>query len=393
MQDESFLDQVNSIMAKGCHLDPCDVGLSIKSDRYRYGFERTRNIINILRVVFNLPSGNTSSNSFSPSSNSEPAIPNIYDDLDVVKQFFPSNQPTVSPIATISPTEAPLEFINTDPTSSPIEFSNITVFNDGENYTVNSNSSHNDGETLIVTDKTTLTLIAGGNVTAPHNIEWPAIRLSVGSVINATSGVVQGSHVSGNFDAGGTGIHLANGQSSTTTAGYGYFYDGIIVLGGDGRIGGDALIVNGFGTEAFIYGGEFIGGSGENTDLHGLSVRVINSAVVHIHGGVFIGSVQVEGTSSVLLYGCFAQNDTEFTGLFAGDIEASIEIDGDGEVQFLSAAGQECETLPSVAPTSFPTLSPKPTPQSVGVKQVVLSSFIVSMQLLVVVHLCDYSLR
>ena len=392
MQDESFLDSVNSIMAKGCHLDPCDIGLSIKSDRYRYGFERTQNMINILRVVFDLPVGNTSTNSFTPSSSSEPAIPNIYADYDVVNQYFPSKQPTMSPIVTISPTDAPLEFINTDPTSSPVEFSNITVFNDGGNYTVDSNSSHNDGETLIITDKTTLTLIAGGNVTAPQNIEWPAIRLSVGSTINATSGVVQGSHVSGNFDTGGTGIHLANGQSSTDTAGYGYFYDGIIVMGGDGRIGGDALIVNGFGTEAFIYGGEFIGGSGANADLSGLSVKVINSAVVHIHGGVFIGTVQVEGTSSVLLYGCFAQNDTEFTGLFADDIEANIEIDGDGEVIFLSAAGQECETLPSVAPTSYPTLSSKPTPQSVGVKHIVISSFIVSMQLLAVVHMCGYSL-
>eukprot|EP00956_Cyclotella_meneghiniana_P023993 scaffold47722_cov45-Cyclotella_meneghiniana.AAC.2 len=167
-------------------------------------------------------------------------------------------------------------------------------------------------------------------------------------------------------------------------------------MGGDGRIGGDALIVNGFGTEAFIYGGEFIGGSGANADLSGLSVKVINSAVVHIQSMEVFSLEQCKWRGH--LQSCYMDAshrmtlNLEFTGLFADDIEANIEIDGDGEVIFLSAAGQECETLPSVAPTSYPTLSSKPTPQSVGVKHIVISSFIVSMQLLAVVHMCGYSL-
>ena len=119
--------------------------------------------------------------------------------------------------------------------------------------------------------------------------------------------------------------------------------------------------MNGFGTEAFIYGGEFIGGSGNNPDLDGYSVWVINSATVHIHGGTFVGDIKVEGNAVVVLYGCFIQNDTEITGLFAGDVEANLTIDGDGDLAFLPAAEQECETMPSVAPTSFPTVSPQPT--------------------------------
>ena len=124
--------------------------------------------------------------------------------------------------------------------------------------------------------------------------------------------------------------------------------------------------MNGFGTEAVIYGGEFIGGSGENADLDGYSLWVINAATVHIHGGTFIGDIKVEGSAIVMLYGCFTQNDTEVTGLFAGDVEANMTIDGDGDLAFLSAAEQECETIPSVAPTSFPTISPQPTTQRSG---------------------------
>lgn len=159
-------------------------------------------------------------------------------------------------------------------------------------------------------------------------------------------------------------------------AGYGEFYDGIRVIGGNGRIGGPALVVNGFGTEAIIYGGEFIGGSGNNADLDGYSVWVINSATVHIHGGTFIGDIKVEDNAIVMLYGCFTQNDTEVTGLFAGDAEANLTIDGDGDLAFLSAEEQECETIPSVAPTRFPTISPQPTAQRSGGQRSITLSII-----------------
>jgi len=39
MKDESFIEAVNNIVARGCHLPPCSPALSIKSDRYLFGFE------------------------------------------------------------------------------------------------------------------------------------------------------------------------------------------------------------------------------------------------------------------------------------------------------------------------------------------------------------------
>ena len=379
MKDESFLDEANSIVAKGCHLASCEELSSIRSNSFRFGYERKLNILNILRLVFDMPNGSTLP-PYAQSSPpvSEPAIPNIYADLSVLKPLFPTKNPTSSPTST--PTQSPVEFINTDPTSSPVEFSNITILNDGSKYIVDGNvSSFAQGESLVITERTKLTL-SGGSVFAPDNSEWPAIRLSVGSTINATSGVVHGSNVSDNFSGGGDGIQLNNGQSSPETAGYGEFYDGVKVIGGNGRIGGDALIVNGFGTEAFIYGGEFIGGSGKNLDLDGYSIRVINSATVHIHGGTFQGDIKVEGNAVILLYGCFMQNETEVNGLFAGDIEANLNIDGN--VEFLSAAEQECETMPSVAPTGFPTLSPQPTATRSGSNSVTISVIVLSINLI-----------
>lgn len=225
MQDEAFIESLNRIVARGCHLFDfsCNDALSINANSERYGFEKKQNMINILRMIFELPVTATPddpSGSQTTPSASEPAIPNIYADMDVLKQLFPSSQPTISPsetTITFSPTGSPLEYQNTEPTSSPVEFSNITVFNDGGKYIVDENvTSFADGESLVLTDKSKLTLI-GGNVTAPDNSAWPAIRLSIGSIINATYGVVKGSNVGEDFDEGGEAIQLNNGQSSTET--------------------------------------------------------------------------------------------------------------------------------------------------------------------------------
>lgn len=221
MKDEVFIDSLNRIVAKGCHLVSCDSDSSIHANYYRYGFEKKQNMINILKLVFNLPAATSPSDSLtSPPLTSEATIPNIYADMDALKQFFPSSQPTASPseaTTTVSPTQSPLEYQNTDPTSSPVEFSNITVFNDGGKYIIDDNvTSFADGESLVLTDKTKLTLI-GGTVAAPDNSAWPAIRLSIGSIINASSGVVKGSNVGETHDEGGEAIQLNNGQSSTET--------------------------------------------------------------------------------------------------------------------------------------------------------------------------------
>ena len=278
----------------------------------------------------------------------------------------PTNKPVSLTTDTVETASAKTKSPNTEPTSSPIEFSDITIMNAGGTFVVE-DSSFADGESLVVTDKTSLTVSGNCAINAPTNSQWPAIRLSVGSIIRGKSGVIKGSDVSENVDdKGGDAVHLNNGQSNALTAGFGEFFDGIKVIGGNGPTGGDALIVNGFGTVANIYGGEFSGGSGANADLRGYSLRIINSATAHIHGGIFIGNVKVERNGLVALHGCFsfskAGRQTQVTGIFADETEIDISIESDGgDFEFVAVPEQECETVPSVAPTSFPTTSPRPT--------------------------------
>eukprot|EP00956_Cyclotella_meneghiniana_P008744 scaffold11945_cov59-Cyclotella_meneghiniana.AAC.5 len=297
--------------------------------------------------------------------------PNFYGwPCPYVPKTFTTVNPTNKPVSLSTDTayiaSARTKSPNTEPTSSPIEFSDVTIMNGGGTFVVE-DSSFADGESLVVTDKTTLTVSGNGAINAPRNSQWPAIRLSVGSVILAKSGVVKGSDVSENVDdTGGDAIHLNNGQSNKLTAGFGEFFDDIRVIGGNGRTGGDALIVNGFGTVANIYGGEFSGGSGANEDLRGYSLRIMNSATANIHGGNFLGDVKVERNGLIALHGCFsfskAGRQTKVTGVFADESEIDINIESDGgDLDFVAVPDQECETVPSVAPTGFPTISPRPT--------------------------------
>jgi hypothetical protein len=254
-----------------------------------------------------------------------------------------------------SPTISPDELLT--PTTSPVEFSNITVYKDGGTHTILDNS-HTE-EIFVITEKTTLEIQQGGVVAAPSNSEWPAVRLSVGSVLNATGGEVTGS----TGVVGGSAIQLNNGQSSAATGGYAQFYDGVKISGGDASngVGGDALIVNGFGTEAVVFGGEFVGGSGSEAD--GNSIRVLNSATVQIHGGTFNGDMTVDGNGLIALHGCFSFDGTLISGVFADDSEFRVNINSErgGTIDFVPVPEQECETAPSVAPTNFPTLSSPPT--------------------------------
>ena len=256
---------------------------------------------------------------------------------------------------TQAPASTPNVFAST---SSPVEFSYITVYNDGGTYTIDDNS-HGE-EVFVLSGGTNLLIKSGGVISAPSESEWPAIRLSVGSTLNSTGGTITGSTGKG----GGVAIQLNNGQSTSETAGYAEFYEGVKVVGGDATdgTGGDAFVVNGFGTKAIIHGGEFIGGIGTLSD--GYSLKVLNSATVHLHGGAFEGDMMVEGNGMILLHGCFLmKNGTQVIGTFGDDTELDVNIkrDGGGSIDFMSVPEQECDTAPSVAPTSFPTLSPKPT--------------------------------
>jgi hypothetical protein len=179
---------------------------------------------------------------------------------------------------------------------------------------------------------------------------------------------------------------LNNGQSSPETASHAEFYKAKLI-GGDASVGagGDALVVNGFGTEAVIYGGEFVGGTGVAS--MGYSVKVMNSASVHIHGGTFVGGMMVEGGAAILLHGCFStsNNETQVSGLFADETEISVAVkkEGNGYIDFVSMPGQECDTAPSFYPTSFSTLSPQPTfVQKNGERRLITSTSVIMLCLI-----------
>ncbi|KAL7521361.1 hypothetical protein ACHAWX_006029 [Stephanocyclus meneghinianus] len=377
MKDESFIEAVNNIVARGCHLPPCSPALSIKSDKYLFGFERKLNVLNILKLVFSLPATESVDSLSTNTSPSEPEVSNPFVDIQALKQRLPSAKPSVpfTVVGLTTPQISSHDGTSTPyHTSSPVEFSSIAVFDDGGTHAISADITSFRDKSLVISDKTTL-VVEGGNIIAPANSEWPAIRLSIGSTINATLGVVQGSFADENTDfGGGAAIQLNNGQSSTETAGYGEFYSGIKVLGGHGRIGGDALVVNGFGTEAIIYGGEFIGGTG--VKANGCSLKVMNSGKVHIHGGSFVGEMVVLGNGLVLLYGCFTQNGTKISGQLADETQFDATIYG--AVDFVSVDQQKCDIVPSVSPTGFSSNFPsRIVPETNGIRRRALSKVLI----------------
>mmetsp|Transcript_32000 Transcript_32000/g.67273 ORF Transcript_32000/g.67273 Transcript_32000/m.67273 type:complete len:327 (-) Transcript_32000:292-1272(-) len=288
---------------------------------------------------------------------------------------------TLSPVP--APASSPIAAAEAEaPTNSPVESSNKTIYNDGGIHVVDDEETSFKHESVIVTDNSTLRLEANGYIYSPDNSDgWPAVRLKIGGVLNGTGGSVTGSLATGDNIDGGEAIEMYNGQYSPKTASYAYFYDGINVIGGDAPngVGGNALHVNGFGTQAYIYGGHFIGGSG--TKDNGLSLYVFNSGRAHIRAGLFTGDMKVERSGSVAFYGCFMKNGTKVTGVFADESELDITVRTyyGGEVILIPLAEQECDTAPSASPTNFPTLSPQPTvPRpNLGGKRKVASGFII----------------
>ena len=149
--------------------------------------------------------------------------------------------------------------------------------------------------------------------------------------------------------------------------------------------------VNGFGTEAFLYGGNFIGGTGIRDN--GLSLYVLNSATAHVRSGSFEGDMKVERSGTIIFYGCFRQDGARVTGVFADETELDVIVRTyyGGQVVLIPLAEQECETAPSTSPTNFPTISSRPTvpiPNDGGNKPVsfafhiVAASFVVTSVLL-----------
>mmetsp|Transcript_11177 Transcript_11177/g.21725 ORF Transcript_11177/g.21725 Transcript_11177/m.21725 type:complete len:346 (+) Transcript_11177:137-1174(+) len=291
---------------------------------------------------------------------------------NVVAQPSPTVAPIeITPTATgASPSPTSLTGDNlfsttSRPTRSPIKQSLVNIFNDGGTHTIDDASDSFTDQSIVVSDSTTLILEEGGYIGAPTNSSWPAIRLSINSTFKGIGGVVNGSYAeTGYADGGGEGIHLFNGQSSVATASYAEFYRGFSVHGGDAPdgIGGDALYVHGFGTKADIYGGNFVGGKGTQ-NLNGASVNILNSAQVHVYGGIFDGIIEVTNQAVITFYGCFLYNNTRLYGSFPDESELDIEVIATvgGGVLIVPDGEQECDTAPSSSPTQFPTLSPQPT--------------------------------
>ncbi|KAL7546334.1 hypothetical protein ACHAWF_009662 [Thalassiosira exigua] len=280
----------------------------------------------------------------------------------------PSTSATPSPAPALTSIFAAM---SKGPTDSPAELSNMTIYDDGGVHIINNEASSFEHEVIVVKNSTLF--MESGYIRAPTEgkfTDWPALRLSIGSVLNATGGSIVGSYAKQVGAHGGEAVEIYNGQSGPETASIAYFYDGTEVIGGDATIGvgGNALHVHGFGTEVFIYGGSFRGGKGSNGD-DGLSVYSLNSGKTHIHLGSFVGSMEVGDSSVIAFYGCFNLNGTKVSGVFADEtyIEVDVVKRSSGQVMLIPVAEQECDTAPSVAPTNFPTLSPQPTvPQSKG---------------------------
>jgi hypothetical protein len=55
----------------------------------------------------------------------------------------------------------------------------------------------------------------------------------------------------------------------------------------------------------------------------------------------------------------------QVTGTFPDEtyLDVSIRTSYGGEITLTAVSEQECETAPSVSPTNFPTVSPRPTPE------------------------------
>lgn len=230
--------------------------------------------------------------------------------------------------------------------------SDLTILNDGAVHTINEKYV---GQSFYARS-TTLVLENGGEILAAE--DWPGIRLVAKSTFYMKGGTVQGWQDE-------PAVELHNGQSSDDTASFAEIYDGSIIGGtsSDG-VGGDAFYVHGFGTQAKIMGGQFIGGTGREDNMNGLSITVQNFASVHTYSGTFQGEMEVGTGSTIAFYGCFLQNGSSITGSFVdgSELDVVVKTKNDGKVSLIAVSEQICETQPSMQPTSFPTVSPQPTP-------------------------------
>ena len=396
MIDDSFIEKVNLILARGCHLYPCSSYFSVESDRFLYSMEKKRNFRNILKLIFELPLGEPAQNipPVMGDNVAQPSVPQASVPTNpstarptMVQTPFPvksvTNSPTTLPDNIKEPTAPPIE---TSPTGSPIELSDITQWNDGEVHVINSKETSFLDESIVITRNTTLLLEAGGYIEAPLNTNWPAVRLSVGSTITGIGGAINGSYADPSFlegenENGGDGVHINNGQASDETGSKGMFYNGVAILGGDAPVGvgGNALYVNGFGSEAKIYGGSFIGGKGSKDN--GYSILVQNSAKAHIYSGSFDGEIKVDRSAEIIFYGCFKRERFKVSGTFVDEttLDVSVRTSYGGGVTLMAVSEQECETAPSTSPTIFPTVSPRPTPNFNHGERISVSLLVISI--------------
>ena len=255
--------------------------------------------------------------------------------------------------------------------------SNVIILNDGSVYTINGQfndkSFHVRGTKMIIEN--------GAEISATEN--WPAIRLVTSSTLNMTGGSVQGWQDE-------PAVELHNGQSSDETASFAEIYDGSIIGGRSSEgAGGDALYVHGFGTNAKIFGGNFVGGIGEDDEIDGLSLSVQNFASVEIHSGDFQGEIEVGTGSNIVFYGCFLQRGSTIIGSFVDGIELDVVVKpkNGGTVSLIAVSEQECDTQPSMQPTGFPTISPRPTQPQISYGEIMARPTLVSLSTLLAVLL------
>jgi hypothetical protein len=71
-------------------------------------------------------------------------------------------------------------------------------------------------------------------VRVPNNLDsWPALRLVNGGVFKGMGGLISGSL----GKSGGHAVEIYNGKSTPETASFGYYFEGLTVIGEDASIG------------------------------------------------------------------------------------------------------------------------------------------------------------
>ncbi|KAL7525095.1 hypothetical protein ACHAWF_001223 [Thalassiosira exigua] len=206
----------------------------------------------------------------------------------------------------------------------------VVLYDDGLSHSISAAFD----DAISLRSSSTLTLPRGEYaVRAPPGSD-AAIRLSMGSRLDAEGGDVMGADASGEGARAGAGIVVGGGSRAT-------FREGATVRGGsrsgaagdvrvstgayetadgdgddEGR-GGDAVVARYYGSNVTILGGTFVAGKGAGDAKDGRSLRADYEASIRVEGGTFYGSWIARGEGVIVASGCVSRIGTRLVGRLA----------------------------------------------------------------------------